>query len=168
MEFDIIDITEEEIKKLTTVQMKLLRTAQQKKDELYRRAEKELKVYRAFTMGAGMKYSSLNISKQADLQAELNFQTALLADNLIYNMSLNEPNPGGDIGGGGGDESAGYIVDYSLSYNERYVIVRDYYIAIKDPAERMALYGADEVAKKYLSSYYSTLYNVLYTYSQKV
>ncbi|MDE6000906.1 MAG: hypothetical protein K2N33_05895 [Clostridia bacterium] len=166
MEFDIIDITQEEINKLTTVQMKLLRTAQQKKDELYRKAEKELKVYRALTLGAGMKYSSLFSSKQAELQAEINYETAILADNLIYNMSLNEPTSGGDLGESGGDESAGYIVDYSLSYNERYVIVRDYYLAISDPAERMALYGADEVAKKYLSSYYSTLYNVLYTYSQ--
>lgn len=164
MEFDIIDISEEELKKLSVVQTKLLRTAQQKKDELYRRAEKELRVYRALTLGAGMKYSSLYKSKQADLQAQLDTETAVLAENLIYNMSLNEPTSGGDLGEQGGDESAGYIVDYSLSYNERYVIVRDYYLAISDPAERMALYGADEVAKKYLSSYYSTLYNVLYTY----
>ena len=68
--------------------------------------------------------------------------------------------------GGGGDEGAGYVVDYSLSYSERYVIVRDYYLAIADPAERMALYTADEVAKRYLDSYYGSLYNVLYTYSQ--
>ncbi len=166
MEFDIINITEEEVKKLSAVQMKMLRTAQQKKNELYRKAEKELRVYRALTLGNGMKYSSLYPSKQADILGELNYQTAVLADNLIYNMSLNEPTTGGDIGGGGGDEGAGYIVDYSLSYNERYVIVRDYYLAISDPAERMALYGADEVAKQYLSSYYTTLYNVLYTYSQ--
>ena len=166
MEFDVIEITEEQVKKLTNVQMKLLRTAQQKKHELVRKAEKELRVYRALTLGAGMKYSSLNLSKQEDIQKELNLQTVLLADNLIYNMSLNEPSTGGDLGGEGGDEGAGYIVDYSLSYNERYVIVRDYYLAIKNPAERMALYGADDVAKRYLSSYYSTLYNVLYTYSQ--
>ena len=77
-----------------------------------------------------------------------------------------EPTGGGDTGGEGGDESAGYIVDYNLSYNERYVIVRDFYLAIPDTDERLALYGADEVAKKYLSSYYSTLYSVLATYSK--
>ena len=36
MEFDIIDLTEEELKKLTNVQMQLLRTAQKKKNELAR------------------------------------------------------------------------------------------------------------------------------------
>ncbi len=44
--------------------------------------------------------------------------------------------------------------------------MRDYYLAIENPAERMALYTADDTAKRYLGSYYSTLYNVLYTYSQ--
>ena len=43
MVFDVIDITEEELKKLTTVQMKMLRTAQSKKDELVRKAEGELR-----------------------------------------------------------------------------------------------------------------------------
>ena len=81
-------------------------------------------------------------------------------------MALNEPTNGDDVGGEGGDESAGYIVDYTLPYNQRYAIVRDYYLSIEDPQERMALYTADEVAKKYLSTYYKTLYDVLYTYSQ--
>ena len=44
--------------------------------------------------------------------------------------------------------------------------MRDFYLAIPDTDERLALYGADEVAKKYLSSYYSTLYSVLATYSK--
>lgn len=166
MQFDIINITPEELEKLTVVQMKMLRTAQQKKDELYHKAEKDMKMFRAIVLTSGMKNSTVAEAKQAELQEELDYQTAILADNLIYNMSLNEPTEGGDIGGSGGDESAGYIVDYSLSYNERYVIVRDYYLAISDPTERMALYSMDETAKKYLSNYYSTLYNVLYTYSK--
>lgn len=163
MQFDIIDISEEELKKLSVVQMKMLRTAQQKKDELYHKAENDMKIFRSIYLNAGMKNSTLAEAKRAELQQELDYQTAILADNLIYNMSLNEPTVGG---GTEGDESAGYIVDYSLSYNERYVIVRDYYLAIQDPDERMALYSKDETAKKYLSSYYTTLYNVLYTYSK--
>ena len=165
MEFDIIQLTETEIEALSVVQMKMLRTAQQKKNELYHKAERELKNYTEMTLGAGMKNSTLAESKRAALWQEADYQTAILADNLIYNMSLNEPSGDGDIGGDGGDEGAGYIVDYSLSYNDRYVIVRDYYMAISDPNERMALYSQDDVAKKYLSSYYGTLYNVLYAYS---
>lgn len=165
MEFDIIDISQDEIKKLSVVAMKMLRTAQQKKDELCRKRDEELKIFRRIVITNGMLNSSLLEAKKAELQAELDKQVALLADNLLYNMSLNEPTSGGDVGESGGDEGAGYAVDYTLPYNERYKIVRDYYFSIADPNERMALYAADEVAKKYLSSYYGTLYDVLYSYS---
>ena len=166
MQFDVINITQEEVEKLTVVQMKMLRTAQQKKDELVRKAEQDIEMFRRIVLTSGMKHSTLIRDKMKEIYDEVDYKCAVLADNLIYNMSLNEPTSGDDIGGGGGDEGAGYIVDYSLSYNERYVIVRDYYLAIQDPAERMALYAADEVAKKYLGSYYGTLYNVLATYSK--
>ena len=133
MQFDIIDITEDRLKELSVVQMKMLRTAQQKKDELVRKFEKELNMFRAVVFTSGMKNSTLIEDKDRELSDELGYQTALLADNLIYNMSLNEPSNGGDIGGDGGDEEAGYIVDYTLTYNERYIIVRDYYLAITRP-----------------------------------
>lgn len=161
MEFDIIPVTSAELEIYSVVQMKMLRTAQQKKNELVRKAQKELEIYRAVTLGNGMKNSSLTEQKKAELDAEVAWQTAVLADNLLYNMSLNEPTSGGDTGGGNGDESAGYIVDYSLSYVERYVIVRDYYLAIQDAEERMNLYSADDVARRYLDSYYSTLFDYL-------
>ena len=163
MEFDIIELTPQEIKALTAVQMKMLRTAQQKKNALYRTADKEFATFKNIVMTNGMLESTLLEAKRAELDKELEYQTAVLADNLIYNMSLNEPLPDG---GEDGDESAGYIVDYSLSYAERYVIVRDYYFAIADSEERMALYRADDVARAYLGAYYSTLYNVLDVYSK--
>ena len=166
MEFDIIDISQEEVKKLSVVAMKMLRTAQQKKDELYRKNEEELKIFRRIVLTNGMLNSSLLEAKKAELKAELDRQVAILADNLIYNMSLNEPTDGGDTGDPGGDTSAGYIVDYTLSYNERYRLVRDYYFSIEDPQERMTLYAADDVARKYLSTYYGTLYDVIYSYSK--
>ena len=164
MEFDIIDITKEELEKLTVVAYKMLRTAQQKKDELVRKSEEELKTFKRIILTNGMKNSSLLDAKNEEIQTELKREVALLADNLLYNMSLNEPSNDGDIGGDGGDEGSGYIVDYSLPYNQRYAIVRDYYFAIADPQERMALYIADEVAKRYLDRYYGTLYDVLYSY----
>lgn len=166
MKFDIINLTQEEINALTVVQTKLLRTAQQKKDELVRKADKEREMFKKLIHTTGMVNSSLPSAKEREIQDELEFQIAYLADNLIYNMSLNEPATPDDVGGDNGDESAGYIVDYSLSYNERYILVRDYYLAIPDPNERMALYSSDETARKYLASYYATLYNILYTYSK--
>ncbi len=166
MKFDIIPITQTELDLLTVVQTKMLRTAQLKKNELYMKAEKELENFREMLMSAGTVNSTLYEAKKSELDADCAYQTAILADNLIYNMKLNEPSTDGDLGGEEGDEQVGYIVDYSLSYNDRYIIVRDYYLAIRDPDERMALYMADDTAKKYLSSYYSTLFDVLYSYSR--
>ena len=162
MEFDIIELTPQELKALSNVQMKMLRTAQQKKDALYRTADKEFATFKNIVMTNGMLQSTLLDSKRAELDKELEYQSALLADNLIYNMSLNAP----DVEEGDGDESAGYIVDYSLPYTDRYIAVRDYYLAIADHDERMALYNADKVARAYLGAYYSTLFNVLETYSK--
>lgn len=166
MEFDIIPITSAELKELSVVQMKMLRTAQQKKDELVAKAGKELEMYRAVAFGNGMKNSSLIGQKSAALEMEVARQRAIIADNLLYNMALNEPTDGGDVGGSDGDVGAGYIVDYTLNYTERYVIVRDFYLSIEDPNERMALYAADEVAKKYLDSYYYSLFDYLDAYSK--
>lgn len=161
MEFDIIPINQSEVDQMSVVQMKMLRTAQQKKNDLLHKAEKELEDFKEIVLSNGMKNSTLVTSKEEDLKKETDYQVAILADNLLYNLKLNEPTTGGDIGGEGGDTSAGYIVDYSLSYYERYVIVRDYYLSISDPEERLAQFAADEVAQKYLSTYYVTLFDFL-------
>ncbi len=164
MEFDIINLSAEEVQALTTVQLKLLRTAQQKKNALEHEMRQELEVYRCLCYTNNVFRSSLYEDKKAELEQEYEYQVEILREQLIFNMSLNEPTHDGETGDDGGDDTA-YIVDYELSYLERYIIVRDYYMSIEDPAERMALYTADEVAKQYLGSYYSTLYNYLGTYA---
>lgn len=162
MEFDIISVTDEYLDSLTTIQMQLLRTAQKNKNSLQHKMEQDIALYKKLLYTNGMIISSLLEQKRAELEAEYNYQVEILSEQLLYAIEMNEPYPdSGDY-----DDSTGYIVDYSLSYTDRYIIVRDYYLAIEDPAERMSLYSNDEVAKKYLGSYYTTLYNVLYSYSQ--
>ncbi|MDE6504922.1 MAG: hypothetical protein K2L42_03540 [Clostridia bacterium] len=161
MEFDIIDITEEELKNLTAVQMQLLRTAQKNKNNLKYNLEKDLEIFSRLMLTDDVKNSSIFEQKKAELTAEYNRETAVLIEQLNYSLHLNEPYPDDeDL------QKVGYIVDFSLNYTERYRIVRDYYLSISDSSLRMAQYGADEVAKKYLGSYYTTLYDVLYTYSK--
>ena len=162
MEFDIKEYTEEQLKRLTAVQLQLLRTAQKRKDELYHKLEQDLAMFKKLAYTEGMYDSSLLEDKRAELMAEYDYQVEILKEQLEYGLNLNAPYPDQEEQ----DKNAGYLVDYSLSYTDRYVLVRDYYLSIENPAERMALYSADEVAKRYLGSYYASLYNVLNMYSQ--
>ena len=158
MEFDVINLSREELNGLNFWQMKQLRTAQQEKNELERDAEKQWQQFREKVLSAGMKNSTLLDDKRMALDNEVKYKCAIIADNLIYNLGIGST--------GSGDYSSGYLVDYSLSYIDRYIIVRDYYLAITDRNERLRLYSADEVAKRYLGGYYETLFNVLATYDK--
>ena len=121
----------------------------------------ELALFKQLVYTDDMKESSLLAQKEAELQAELDYQLAIIVEQYQYGMALSEPyipsNP--ETG------NVGYIVDYSLPYTDRYNIVKEYYLSIADPTQRMNLYANDHVAKPYLSSYYRTLFNVLYSYS---
>ena len=161
MEFDVIDITEEELLNLSAVQMQLLREAQKKKNALIEGRDRDIRLYKTIVLTNGMFNGSILSNKISDIEEECDRQVEAVVEQLEYAMALNEPPRGEE---GGGDSSAGYIVDYTLPYTDRYTIVRDYYMTIADPGERLALYSADETAKRYLSSYYGTLYNVLSTY----
>jgi hypothetical protein len=167
MKFDVIDLSQEEVEALTTIQLKLLRTTQQKKDALLHTLEQDLREYKMLTMTDGVSYSSLYEDKELALREEYEYQVEILREQLIFNMSLNEPTTDDETGDSttGNTSTTGYLVDYELSYLERYLQVRDYYMTIEDPDERLALYIADEVALQYLSSYYSTLYNYLKSFT---
>lgn len=161
MEFDVIELTNEQLARMSTIQIQLLRTAQKKKNELALKRDNDKALFKKLVLTNGMNDSSLIAQKNEELDREYNYQLDILTEQLDYSLSLNEPYPDD-----GGNEENGYIVDYTLSYTDRYILVRNYYLAIEDPAQRMALYAADETAKKYLGSYYSTLYDVLSTYSK--
>ena len=165
MNFDIIDISSEEAEKLETVQLKLLRTAQQKKNELEQKLKVQLDEYKCMTYTNGVQFSSLYEDFEKKTTAEYERQVEVLREQLIFNMSLKEPTHDDETGGSGSDDT-GYLVDYELSYIERYIQVRDYYMAIEDPNERLALYRADKVAMKYLGSYYNSLYDYLIQFTQ--
>lgn len=161
MEFNIIEVTDAYYSNLTNLQRQLLRTAQKKKDELEHKAEKDIALFRRYIITNGVHNSTLLKQKTKEIYDELEYELSIIREQLLYSIDLNEPFPDDSD-----YENVGYLVDYSLSYTDRYVIVREYYLSISDPAERLSLYLADDVAKKYLDKYYTSLYNVLLTYSQ--
>lgn len=162
MTFDIIELNEGELDAFSTIQVQLLRTAQKKKNELKHKLESELQLFMGLILGNGMVNSTLYENKRKELEAEFEYQVEILKEQLLYSLEINEPYPDGDED----HEMVGYIVDYTLPYTDRYAIVREYYLAIDDAALRMQLYTDDDVAKRYLGSYYSVLYSVLYNYSR--
>ena len=168
MVYDIIDMTEEEFAALSSVQLRLLRTAQVAKNELLNKLEDSIENAKTLFLAKGTIRSSIYVNFIAKLREDTAEAIAELADKLRFNLdqSAYEPDGGGDVTDPdpGEDGENGYIVDYRLSYVDRYVIVRDYYLSITDRDERIALYEQDEVAKKYLQNYYATLYDVLLRY----
>lgn len=164
MIFNIIDITEDELDHLTTIQKKLLRTAQQKKDEMDRKRDEQLFELKIMCNSNNVESSSIYRQTANKIQSDYQTELDVLIEQLQFNMSLREPTNGGETGGGDIDNT-GYIVDYELSYLERYIAVRDYYLTIEDPNERIALLQQDKVAMEYLGTYYSVLFDYLYTFT---
>ena len=160
MEFNIIEVTSDYYGSLSKAQRRVLREAQKKKDALEHKADKEIAGFKRYLYTNGMQNSSLLEHKKEEISKELNYEIGIIREQLLYSLDeLHVENPDD------GDYSdVGYVVDFSLSYTDRYIAVRDYYMSIPDPYKRVELYVQDEVARKYLGKYYESLYNVLLTY----
>lgn len=69
--------------------------------------------------------------------------------------------PGGVPGEGINPDDAPYEVDYSLPSRDRYVTVKNYYMAYDDMAQALLDFQRDEIAKDYLGTYYDYLLQLL-------
>ena len=93
-------------------------------------------------------YDALVLKIQEELDESLQ---ALYAENF----------PGGIPGEGIDPDDAPYEVDYSLSSRDRYVTVKNYYLAYDDMAQALFDYQKDYIAKDYLGTYYDYLLQLL-------
>jgi len=162
MTFDIIDVTQAEVDEMAVIKQKLIRTAQQKKDELKVKLDNQLYELKLMVASNEVQQSTVYNQLAAELTDEYERQVAVLKEQLEYNLSINEPTSSDETGDSGTDNSA-YVVDYELSYVERYIIVRDYYLTIEDANERLALLQQDAIAQNYLGTYYNVLFDYLST-----
>ena len=159
MEFNIISVTDSYYASLSTEQRKCLRTAQKKKNALERQAEKNIAKFKRKVYANSVQTSNILEQKTLEILNELEYETEVIREQLLYDINLKKPDEGSS-----NVSEAPYPVDYSLSYTDRYIVVRDYYLSLPDPNGRVKLYLQDEVAKKYLGTYYNSLYNYLLTY----
>ena len=164
MKFDIIDITQTEIEQMSEEQGRLFRAAQKRKDELYHKLQADLAAAKRRVCANNTYEGFSYVILETELKAEFNYQVAIVREQLEYDLKMleikNKTDSNGNV------VEAPYRVDYSLSYVDRYAIVKAYYMTIEDPLKRFETYRYDKVALDYLASYYNTLFHYLLSLAQ--
>ncbi len=77
--------------------------------------------------------------------------------DALYAENGGGSGPSGDID----PSEAPYEVDYTLPMNERYIVVKDYYLSIADKGLALRRLEQDDIAKDYLGTYYDYLVQLL-------
>lgn len=154
MTIDIISYTDEQFALLTAEQLLEVKSAQLKKNRLDRQLEED-KLKEKYRLGErGILISEIWEQYCAKLQAEHDEEVAAIREALLFFLRFSNKPPEEEI------ETAPYLVDYSLPEEERAVIVKDYYEnTYADGQERFDAFLADEIAKQYLGSWYSIMYD---------
>ncbi|MBO4990347.1 MAG: hypothetical protein J6D37_08465 [Clostridia bacterium] len=161
MIIDIIDLTDEEMAKLSIQQMLILRSGQKRKNELTEELEKDMRSAMLLLLANNMFRSTVRDEMIAELEAEYAKKVEELREQVTFGIANSSTLPAASVS----YRSVPYEVNENYSMVQRVQVVQDYYLSIEDPAERMQLYAEDEVAKEYLGEYYVTLYSILEQYS---
>ncbi len=154
MIIDIIDYTAEQYAALTTVKLEEIRAAQRKKNALKKALDERLLAEKRKLVDRGTLPSTIWAQRRAELVAEYEADVEIVRDMLLFYLRYSA---------NGEDNKAPvdvpYEVDYSLTEEERFAVVRDYYEGnYSDEEARFNAFVADEFAKSYLGELYSTLY----------
>ena len=162
MTIDIIDLNDPKYSDLSPVQLSMVRVAQAKKDKLLAGAEEEKEeMFEILTSNHFERSTAYNYyTKQVDDDAAA--QIEAVREDLILQLAYESL-------GSEGDENGPYRYpqnpNYNLSYSERFLVVRNYYMeATDDPNARLQAYGMDTLARTYLGEFYQTLYDLLASY----
>ena len=159
---DIITFTESQFAALTHGQLQTVKTAQQKKDRLYRDLREKLRREKHKLVKNGVFSSGIYSLLEERLTAECEREVELVRQCLLFYLRYSmKPNTSTVTG-------APYEVDYALSDEARLNIVRNYYNAqYKNAKERFEAFQQDTIAPQYLGELYAPLYTYYYTDAQK-
>lgn len=162
MEIDIIDLTADEYKDLNAVQLSMVRIAQVRKNKILSNAALKKAASIRRLVDNGFVRSTLFTAEQDRIDAEAEAEIEILKNDLINQLAYEQLQSTGN-------EAGAYAYpsnpNYYLSYSERFLVVRNYYMnRTSDPNARLAAYGADSLAREYLGEYYQTLYDLLASY----
>ena len=98
----------------------------------------------------------------AEIESEKQKEIEAIKSDLDYQLAYESL-------GSSGNENGPYRYpqnpNYTLTYSERFLVVRNYYMEqTSDPNARLKAYGMDTLAKSYLGQFYQTLYDLLLSY----
>ncbi len=154
MTIDIISYTDEQFALLTAEQLLEVRSAQLKKNRLDRQLEEDKKAEKYRLIERGIFLSDIWEQYCEKLQAVHDEEVTMLREALEFFLRFSNKPAEEEA------ESAPYLVDYSLTEDERAVIVKEYYTnTYSDGQERFDAFVADPIAKQYTGTWYKSLYD---------
>ncbi len=157
MVIDIISFTDEQFAELSAEQLLEVKNVQLKKNRLTQQLEEDKRKEKYRLLTAGIFRSPIYAEICDRLDGTYSQEVENLREGLLFYLRFSSRPSGGS------DETTGYPLDYSLSYDDRYDVVREYYNETYDTAEeRFNAFSADKIAVSYLGEYYSVLFNYFY------
>jgi len=173
LKIDVLSFTDAQWKALTYAQREIIYAAQRKKNDMARKFNTEKRNAVLQLLAGGTARSSIMENKIAELLEEYEEDLLALADST-YDAMENAAGKEAETSGGAGsvnyDEDdvitkqsvySPSSPDYSLSYEDRFYAVRQYYMSISDATKRYNSFLSDSVAKEYLGEYYLTMKRLL-------
>ena len=162
MKIDIVDLTSPQYSNLSPIQLAMVRAAQAKKDKLVAEAEKDKRELKYLLLANNTARSTALRDAIDEIEAKKEQDIETVKADLDYQLAY-------EALGSEGDANGPYRYpqnpNYNLSYSERFLVVRQYYMDVtSDPNARLAAYSADTLARSYLGEYYQTLYDLLLSY----
>lgn len=151
MEIDIISYTDAQYATFSVEQLLEVRSAQQKKNRLTEKLEKDIREAEENLIDNGTYVSTMRAEIVKKLQAEYDAEVEILREGLLFFLKFSSrPDP----------SAAPYSVNYALRVEERMAIVKSYYEAnYRDFKERYAAFKEDKVAVQYLGELYAPLHD---------
>lgn len=162
MVIDIVDLTDEKFSDLNSVQLAMVRAAQSKKNAVLAETEQEKGEVFRLLLSLNTARSSVLQCRYAELDAQAAEKIDAVREDLLHQLAYESL-------GSEGNEYGPYRYpenpNYNLTYSQRFLVVRNYYMqATDDPNARLQAYSMDTLAREYLGEFYSTLYDLLASY----
>ena len=161
MIIDVISYTDEQFASLSVEQLEQVREAQMKKNKLTAKLEKEKAEEKFRLVEQGIFLSSIWRLYCEKLQAEYDLEVEHIRESLLFYLRFSTKDEEQD-------KTAPYSVNYALTVEERFAIVRQYYeTTYQDAKARYNAFLADPIAKTYLGELYAPLHDYFYRWANE-